>query len=100
MLCLTMIKLLKNLKVFVSLGMLVLLIFQCIFESTPFIIYLLIWIVFFVTLFKFLGAKLGEEIDGVGKTFSNYINMFRTSVGDIIDPKAVKCSAETDEECP
>lgn len=83
MLCLTMIKFLKQLRVFVNLGMLVLLIFQCIRETIPFIMYLVIWIVFFVTLNKYLGANLGTEIVGVGVNFSNYINMFRSSVGDI-----------------
>lgn len=86
MLCLTMIKFLKQLRVFVNLGMLVLLIFQCIRETIPFIMYLVIWIVFFVTLNKYLGANLGTEIVGVGVNFSNYINMFRSSVGDIQEP--------------
>lgn len=89
MLCLIMIKFLKQLRVFVSLGMLVLLIFQCILESTPFIIYLVIWIIFFVMLNQFLGANVGGEIDGVGQDMSNYINMFRSAVGDLNEPVPV-----------
>ena len=95
-----MIKFLKKLKVFVSLGMLVLLIFQCIFESVPFILYLVIWIVFFVILNQYLDTNIGDEINGVGVNFSNYINVFRTSVGDIKDPNPVKCDSEDEEDCP
>lgn len=99
MLCLTMIVFLKKLKVFVSLGMLVLLIFQCIFESVPFIMYLVVWIVFFATLNQYLGARLGDQINGVGGTLSNYINVFRSSVGDVQEPKPLDCDPESEDEC-
>ena len=83
MLCLTMYKLLMNLLVFESLGMLVLLILQCIKETIPFIIYLLIWIEFFVCLFQILGARVGSPIPGIEINFSNFVTMFRSSVGDL-----------------
>jgi hypothetical protein len=97
-LCLTMIKFLKQLKVFVSLGMLVLLIFQCISDSVPFVMYLVIWIIFFDAILKFLGAQMGDEIDDVGLSLSNYINFFRSSVGDIQDPKSL-CTNDNKDEC-
>lgn len=86
MLCLTMFKLLINLKVFEDLGMLVLLIIKCFKETVPFMTYLIIWIQFYIALFRILGAKVGDEIPGIGLGFSNVINMFKTAVGDLQDP--------------
>ena len=88
--CLTMIKFLIQLRVFDSLGMLVLLIFKCVYDTLPFINYLVIWIIFFVSLMQILGANLGQPISGVGVYYSNYISMFRTSVGDVQEP-AFEC---------
>jgi hypothetical protein len=92
-----MVKFLKQLRVFVALGMLVLLIFDCILETVPFIEYLVIYIVFFVTFNRFLGAQVGEEIDDVG-LLSNYINLFRSSVGDIQEPKSL-CTFDNKDDC-
>ena len=80
---LTMIKFLAQLRVFEDLGMLVLLIFQCVIDTIPFMQYLFIWIFFFFSLYRMLGAESGEPIEGLDSLLSNYINMFKTSVGDI-----------------
>ena len=88
-LCVTMIKFLIQLRVFEDLGMLVLLIFQCIADTTPFITYLMIWIVFFNSINRQLGVTSGKPISGINVLFSNYINMFRSSVGDIQEPQIV-----------
>ena len=84
--CLGMTKFLTNLRVFNQLGMLVLLIFQCVADTVPFIIYLGVWLVFFVCLNEIMGAKSGEKLSGLDANLSNYINMFRTTFGDIMEP--------------
>ena len=78
-----MIKFLFQLRVFDALGMLVLLIFKCVVDTLPFTSNVVIWIIFFVSLVQILGAYLGHPVSGVRLYFSNYISMFKSSVGDI-----------------
>lgn len=51
----------------------------------PFIIYLAIWTVFFVSMNTVLGVNQ-PKLDGVNQFYSNYINMFRITFGDIMEP--------------
>ena len=46
----------------------------------------MIWIVFFVNLNLILEANTGEQLYGIPVVTSNYVNMFRTSVGDLQEP--------------
>lgn len=87
MICLTMYKLLIQLLVFESLGMLVLLIFQCLKDTVPFIIYLFIWLEFFIALYRILGVRIGSPVDGIEVNLSDFIKMFRSSVGDLQEPE-------------
>ena len=48
---------------------------------------------FFVQLNSILGATSGEKLDGVDIFASNYINMFRSSVGDLQIPE-FECKPE------
>ena len=87
-----MVKLNFQLRVFNGLGPLVLLIAQCVKDTRDFLLYLLIWIVFFVQVNLILGAHSGEELDGMtllaySRSTSNYVNMFRSSIGDLQDPQ-------------
>ena len=86
MLCLTMFKFLVQLRVFDQLGQLVLLVFQCVADTLPFVIYLGIWIVFFVCGNTLLGATSGDPYPNLGVSSSDYLNMFRSAIGDIKDP--------------
>jgi hypothetical protein len=81
-----MYKLLINLLTFEALGMMVLLIIKCFKETAPFITFLFFWIQFFIALNRVLGASVGDEIKGIGLGFSNVINLFKFSVGDLQDP--------------
>jgi accessory gene regulator protein AgrB len=53
----TMFKLLIQMKVSESLGMLVLLIFQCVTDTALFIFYLIIWMVFFTSINGIMGVN-------------------------------------------
>lgn len=86
MLSLTMFKFLVQLRVFDQLGQLVLLVFQCVFDTFPFVIYLGIWIIYFVCANSILGATSGDPYDNLGVGTSDYLNMFRSAIGDIKDP--------------
>lgn len=48
-----------------------------------------------VSLIQILGSNLGDQIEGLGEYafVSNYINMFRSTVGDIQNPD-FECKAE------
>ena len=81
-----MYKLLINLLTFEALGMMVLLIIKCFKETAPFMTFLIFWIQFFIALNRVLGASVGDEIKGIGLGFSNVINLFKFSVGDLQDP--------------
>ena len=86
MLSLTMFKFLVQLRVFDQLGQLVLLVFQCVADTVPFVIYLGVWIVFFVCGNSILGATSGDPYPNLGVATSDYLNMFRSAIGDIKDP--------------
>ena len=79
----TMVKFLFSLRAFNNMGMLVRLIFRCVTATLPFVSYLIIWISFFEYLMGILEATVGTPIKGMGVNYSNYIQLFRTSVGDI-----------------
>ena len=66
--------------------MLVLLILQCVRETMPFLVYFIIWMEFFIALNRILGATVGDQIPGIEVSTSNFINMFRASVGDLQNP--------------
>ena len=86
MLSLTMFKFLVQLRVFDQLGQLVLLVFQCVADTVPFVIYLCVWIVYFVCSNTILGATSGDPYPNLGIATSDYLNMFRSAIGDIKDP--------------
>jgi len=93
----TMVKFLFSLLAFNDMGMLVRLIFTCVIATLPFTTYLIIWILFFESLMWILDATIGKPLTGIEEHFSNYIQLFRTSVGDIQKPEFLCTEAEDTE---
>ena len=55
-------------------------------RNLPFVIYLGIWIIYFVCANSILRASSGDPYDNLGVGISDYLNMFRSAIGDIKDP--------------
>lgn len=81
-------KTLHLMRVFEKQGMLVLLLFTCLTDMTPFLIILCFFLYVIFSMYKVTGANLGDESDypDMNPSLAIFTQVFRNSLGDIAMP--------------